>query len=168
MKEIFEVTKPGEMDWELASGLDPERIPRHVAIIMDGNGRWARKRRLPRVAGHKAGIASVRESVDTCARLGVQWLTLYASSYANVPPAIVVDITRQFERRMEALLAYKSQYGASSSGSDLFPAENEIRERLEMTARFYGNLIGVKYGEPYALKEPISIDDVMDLGPKSF
>jgi undecaprenyl diphosphate synthase len=83
MKEIFEVAKPGEVDWDLASALDPERIPRHVAIIMDGNGRWAGKRRLPRVAGHKAGISSVRESVDTCARLGVQWLTLYAFSLEN-------------------------------------------------------------------------------------
>ena len=83
MKEILEILKPGELDWELAVALDPARIPRHVAIIMDGNGRWARKRRLPRVAGHKAGISSVRESVDTCARLGVQWLTLYAFSLEN-------------------------------------------------------------------------------------
>jgi undecaprenyl diphosphate synthase len=83
MKEILEILRPGEPDWELASALDPDRIPRHVAIIMDGNGRWAGKRRLPRVAGHKAGIASVRESVDTCARLGVEWLTLYAFSLEN-------------------------------------------------------------------------------------
>ena len=93
---------------------------------------------------------------------------IYSSSYANINPAIVVDVTRQFERRMESLLAYKSQYGASANRSDLFPEEKEIRERLEMTARFYGNLIGVKYGEPYAVKEPVAIDDVMDLGPKSF
>jgi bacillithiol biosynthesis deacetylase BshB1 len=92
---------------------------------------------------------------------------LYAASYANVPPAIVVDITRQFDRRMEALLSYRSQYGASEA-SHLFPEEKEIRERLEMTARFYGNLIGVKYGEPYAVKEPTAVDDVMLLGPKSF
>ncbi len=83
MKEIFEILRPGELDWELASALDPERVPRHVAIIMDGNGRWARRRRLPRVAGHKAGISSVREAVDTCARLGVKWLTLYAFSLEN-------------------------------------------------------------------------------------
>jgi len=83
MEEMLEILKPGELDWELASALDPERMPRHVAIIMDGNGRWARKRRLPRVAGHKAGIASVREAVDTCARLGVEWLTLYAFSMEN-------------------------------------------------------------------------------------
>ena len=93
---------------------------------------------------------------------------LYASSYANVQPAIVVDITRQFERRMEALLAYRSQYGASAEAGDLFPEESEIRERLEMTARFYGNLIGVRYGEPFAVKEPLAVDDVMNLGPKSF
>jgi undecaprenyl diphosphate synthase len=63
--------------------LDLARLPRHVAIIMDGNGRWARKRRLPRIAGHRAGIASVRELVETCARLEVPVLTVYAFSKEN-------------------------------------------------------------------------------------
>jgi undecaprenyl diphosphate synthase len=58
-------------------------LPAHIAIIMDGNGRWARQRRLPRVAGHKAGIGPVRSSVETCARLGVKVLTLYAFSVEN-------------------------------------------------------------------------------------
>jgi N-acetylglucosamine malate deacetylase 1 len=93
---------------------------------------------------------------------------LYCSQYANVPPAIVVDITRQFDRRMEALLAYRSQYGDTEQASDLFPGEGAIRERLETAARFYGNLIGVKYGEAYAVKEPVAVDDVMQLEPKSF
>lgn len=92
---------------------------------------------------------------------------LYASQYANVPPSLVVDITAQFDRRMDALLAYQSQYGAQEGGSDLFPGENEIRERLETVARFYGNLIGVKYGEPYVVKEPVAVEDVMQLGPRS-
>lgn len=92
---------------------------------------------------------------------------LYASQYANVTPSIVVDITAQFDRRMEALLAYKSQYGQQEGGSDLFPGEKEIRERLETVARFYGNLIGVKYGEAYVVKEPVAVEDVMQLGPRS-
>jgi len=92
---------------------------------------------------------------------------LYASQYANVTPSIVVDITAQFDRRMEALLAYKSQYGQQEGGSDLFPSEKEIRERLETVARFYGNLIGVKYGEAYVVKEPVAVEDVMQLGPRS-
>ena len=92
---------------------------------------------------------------------------LYASQYANVTPSIVVDITAQFDRRMEALLAFKSQYGQQEGGSDLFPGEKEIRERLETVARFYGNLIGVKYGEAYVVKEPVAVEDVMQLGPRS-
>ena len=60
--------------------LDPARLPRHIAIIMDGNGRWARRRHMPRVAGHRAGVESVRSTVETAARIGVPWLTLYAFS----------------------------------------------------------------------------------------
>ena len=63
--------------------IDPERLPRHIAIIMDGNGRWARKRNLPRVEGHRAGIRAVRETLETSARLGLEALTLYAFSTEN-------------------------------------------------------------------------------------
>ena len=63
--------------------IDLDRLPRHIAIIMDGNGRWAKKRRLPRIAGHRAGIRAVRQSVEACARLGVPFLTLYAFSVEN-------------------------------------------------------------------------------------
>src|SRR5208283_2241862 len=82
---------------------------------------------------------------------------LYASLYANVAPSFVVDISRQFERRMAALLSYVSQYGNSGEAADLFPNQKEIEERLASVARFYGNLIGVKYGEPYVLKEALQI-----------
>jgi undecaprenyl diphosphate synthase len=68
---------------ELAALLDPSRIPAHVAIIMDGNGRWANRRGLPRIAGHRAGVNPVRDSVELCARLGVEALTLYAFSTEN-------------------------------------------------------------------------------------
>jgi bacillithiol biosynthesis deacetylase BshB1 len=93
---------------------------------------------------------------------------LYSSLYANVPPSFVVDITAQFERRMKALLAYESQYGAADQGSGLFPNEQEIRDRLGAVARFYGNLIGVKYGEPFVVKETMRVDDVVALGVRSF
>jgi undecaprenyl diphosphate synthase len=63
--------------------LDPKRLPQHIAIIMDGNGRWARRRHLPRVAGHRAGVASVRSTVETAARIGIPSLTLYAFSEEN-------------------------------------------------------------------------------------
>jgi undecaprenyl diphosphate synthase len=64
-------------------GLDPKRMPAHVAIIMDGNGRWANKRGLPRIAGHKQGLESVRAMVKACSALGIPYLTLYAFSAEN-------------------------------------------------------------------------------------
>src|SRR5688500_90506 len=67
----------------LAQQIHPDRLPRHVAIIMDGNGRWAGQRHLPRVEGHRAGIDAVRDVVETSARLGLQVLTLYAFSVEN-------------------------------------------------------------------------------------
>ncbi len=83
MKALLETLRPEDHDWELAQAIDPARLPEHIAIIMDGNGRWAERRRLPRVAGHKAGIGPVRSTVETCARLGVKALTLYAFSVEN-------------------------------------------------------------------------------------
>jgi undecaprenyl diphosphate synthase len=83
MKALLEVLQPGEQDWRLAQAIDPARLPAHIAIIMDGNGRWANRRRLPRVAGHKAGIGPVRATVEACARLGIRVLTLYAFSVEN-------------------------------------------------------------------------------------
>ena len=58
-------------------------IPKHIAIIMDGNGRWAKKRGLPRVAGHKRGVDTVKEIVEACAEIGVKFLTLYTFSTEN-------------------------------------------------------------------------------------
>jgi bacillithiol biosynthesis deacetylase BshB1 len=92
---------------------------------------------------------------------------LYSSLYANVTPSFIVDISAQFERRMSALLAYESQYGETSAGSALFPNQPEIRERLGAIARFYGNLIGVKYGEPYVIKETLRVDDITAFGVRS-
>src|SRR3982751_5346568 len=83
MKALLEALRPGDTDWEIAQAIDPARLPAHIAIIMDGNGRWAGRRFMPRVAGHKAGITPVRTSVETCARLGVKVLTLYAFSVEN-------------------------------------------------------------------------------------
>lgn len=83
MKDFFDSLKPGEGDWLLAQSIDPERLPAHIAIIMDGNGRWANRRNMPRVAGHRAGIDPVRNTVESCARLGITALTLYAFSVEN-------------------------------------------------------------------------------------
>ena len=83
MNELFESLSPSGEEWALASQIDPERLPRHIAIIMDGNGRWAQKRLMPRVAGHRAGVKAVRDVTETCARLGIEALTLYAFSLEN-------------------------------------------------------------------------------------
>jgi len=83
MKELLKALPPGERDWRIATQLDPKRLPAHVAIIMDGNGRWARQRNYPRLLGHKAGIASVRTITEACAQLGIEALTLYAFSVEN-------------------------------------------------------------------------------------
>jgi undecaprenyl diphosphate synthase len=79
-------TVPAELDRkeaEVYQRLDPERLPKHIAIIMDGNGRWARKRHLPRIAGHRAGVTAVRSTVETAAHIGIPSLTLYAFSEEN-------------------------------------------------------------------------------------
>jgi len=83
LKSLEGFVEPGSEEERLAHELDFSRIPRHVAVIMDGNGRWAKQRNLPRVEGHRAGAKSVREVVETSARVGVQILSLYAFSKEN-------------------------------------------------------------------------------------
>jgi undecaprenyl diphosphate synthase len=83
MQALFDTLNPGDGDWLLAQAIDPLRLPAHIAIIMDGNGRWARSRNMPRIAGHQAGIDPVRSAVETCARIGIEALTLYAFSIEN-------------------------------------------------------------------------------------
>ncbi len=83
MRDLDAIARPGTPARELLEQIDPARLPRHVAIIMDGNGRWARARNLPRVEGHRAGIRAVRETVETAARLELEAVTLYAFSTEN-------------------------------------------------------------------------------------
>ena len=76
MSDLSALAVPGTEEERLLSQLDLDRLPKHVAVIMDGNGRWARERRLPRVAGHRAGIDAVRDTLETSARLGLEVLEL--------------------------------------------------------------------------------------------
>ncbi len=92
----MQATVPAGLDRkeaEIYLRLDPKRLPKHIAIIMDGNGRWARRRHLPRIAGHRAGVSSVRSTVETASRIGIPALTLYAFSEENWKkrPASEVD-----------------------------------------------------------------------------
>lgn len=83
MKELLQALSPGDRDWHIATQLDPKRLPAHIAIIMDGNGRWAKQRNFPRILGHKAGVDPVRMAAETCAQLSLEALTLYAFSVEN-------------------------------------------------------------------------------------
>jgi N-acetylglucosamine malate deacetylase 1 len=112
-------------------------------------------------------LAGLRK-LDPASEPGRPFNVIYSSMYANVPPTFVLDISREFDQRMESLFAYESQYGTRDEASGLFPETTEIRDRLAGIARFYGNLIGVKYGEPYVVKETLRIDDVVSLGVRSF
>lgn len=89
---------------EIYLRLDPERLPQHIAIIMDGNGRWAHRRHLPRIAGHRAGVSSVRSTVETAARVGIPAVTLYAFSEENWkkrPPTEVVFLMTLLRRYLK-------------------------------------------------------------------
>jgi undecaprenyl diphosphate synthase len=74
---------PETLERLAAAGLDPEKLPRHIAVIMDGNGRWAQQRGLPRIEGHRRGVQSVRATIEECCRLGIGQLTLYCLSVEN-------------------------------------------------------------------------------------
>lgn len=83
LKRLEGFINPGSEEADLVGRIDFDRLPRHVAVIMDGNGRWAKRRNLPRIEGHRAGSKAVKEVVETSARLGIEYLTLYAFSKEN-------------------------------------------------------------------------------------
>jgi len=120
------------------------------------------------VLGFEASFLAGIRKLDDQSEPHRPFKVVYASMYANVPPTFVVDITAQFERRMESLFAYRSQYGDAAEGAELFPKQEEIYDRLRSIARFYGNLIGVKYGEPYVVKETMRVDDLVTMGVRTF
>ena len=92
---------------------------------------------------------------------------IYATLYYDVRPTFVVDITDQFETRFQSLMAYKSQFSDQEAGAGIFPAETEIRPRVDAMARFYGMLGGVTYAEPFLQKEVGLIEDLTSLPVKS-
>jgi LmbE family N-acetylglucosaminyl deacetylase len=92
---------------------------------------------------------------------------IYATLYYDVRPTFVVDITDQFEARFQSLMAYKTQFSDQEAGKDLFPAQKEIRNRIEAMARFYGMLGGVEYAEPFLQKEVGLVDDLLMIPGKS-
>ncbi len=105
--DVLAWTREGSDEAHQAGSIDFERLPAHVAVIMDGNGRWAAQRGLPRVEGHLAGIEAVRETVELSARLGLRALTLYAFSVENWkrPPAEVAALMGLLKRYLRLELA---------------------------------------------------------------
>lgn len=141
MQALLEALQPGSEDWLLARNLDPARLPAHVAVIMDGNGRWAKGRNLPRVAGHKAGVDPVRMTVETCAQIGIQSITLYAFSLENWkrPPAEVETLWRllRYYLRHEVNNLCKNNIRLNAIGRlDLLPAsvQHELQDAISRTA----------------------------------
>ncbi len=121
--------------------LDLTRLPRHVAVIMDGNGRWAQKRHLPRIAGHRSGTQSARTTIETCARLKIEALTLYAFSVENWRrPKTEIDFLMALLReylRKEMPLLQKNEIRMRFLGRlDELPAavQKDAREAMEKTA----------------------------------
>lgn len=138
-----------------AGEIDPARVPRHVAVIMDGNGRWARQRGLPRIKGHEAGAESVRSAIRSCRRLGIRYLTLYAFSLENwARPRAEIEALMQLlrvflKRRERELHAHRVRLRIIGRTEDL-PADvqRELTRVVETTAGYAeGNLIlALSYG----------------------
>ena len=130
----MEVVPPGSDEARLVRALNPDRLPQHVAIIMDGNGRWAAERHLPRVEGHRAGIESVRDTVETGARLGLEVLTLYAFSIENWKrpksevSTLMMLLKRYLRLELKTLLRHNIRFTVIGRPGDLAP---DIREELD-------------------------------------
>jgi undecaprenyl diphosphate synthase len=148
--KLLEALAADGRERELALALDPAKIPAHIAIIMDGNGRWAKRRGLPRFAGHKAGVSRVRSVVEDCSRLGVRVLTLYAFSAENWKrPRAEVDMLwrlLRFYLRHEQEDLQRNNIRLQSSGRvEALPqgAYDQLREVERLTARNTGMVLNL-------------------------
>jgi undecaprenyl diphosphate synthase len=155
LEDILADVPPGSAEEALARQIDFARLPAHVAVIMDGNGRWAAQRHLPRVEGHRSGIESVRATVEGSARLGIRVLTLYAFSVENWKrPAAEVStlmllLKRYLRSELNTLLRNDIRFRVVGRVEDLAPdVQRELREAEEKTARNGGMLfnIALNYG----------------------
>jgi len=119
------------------------------------------------VLGYEAAFVAGLAKLDLGLPPHRPFKIIYASIYADVRPAFVVDISDQFEARFASLIAYRSQYQDQSTGSELFPREAEIRERVAAMAAYYGLLVGVRYAEPFVQKEVGVVDDLLAIPVQS-
>jgi undecaprenyl diphosphate synthase len=134
----------------LLEKLDLARLPRHIAVIMDGNGRWAQKRHLPRVAGHRAGTQSARIVIETCARLHVEALTLYAFSVENwrrpkTEIEFLMQLLREYIRKEMPLLHRNNIRMRFLGRADELPeaVQKDTREATEALAHNTGMVLNI-------------------------
>jgi undecaprenyl diphosphate synthase len=135
--------------------LDLARMPRHVAVIMDGNGRWAQQRHLPRVAGHRSGTKTARSTTETCARLNIEALTLYAFSVENwrrpkTETDFLMQLLREYLRREMPMLQKNNIRMRFLGRTDELPkgVQDDIRGAVEQTSGNKGMVlcIALNYG----------------------
>jgi len=169
------LTPTGREEERLLGELDAERLPQHIAVIMDGNGRWARKRHLPRIAGHRAGVRSARTIIETCARLKIPALTLYAFSMENWRrPKAEIDFLMRLLReylRKELPVIHKNNIRLLVIGrADQLPdaVRADVERGMEQTAGNSGMQLAValNYGGRAELVDAFNriLDRVRDSG----
>jgi undecaprenyl diphosphate synthase len=135
LQDILSVVPAGSPEEALARQVDFDRLPQHIAVIMDGNGRWAAQRHLPRVEGHRAGIDSVRDVVESSARLGIKVLTLYAFSVENWKRPItevstLMSLLKRYLRlELNTLLRNDIRFHVIGREEELAP---DVRRELKM------------------------------------
>ena len=148
LADMLAAVPAGSAEEGLLSRIDFGRLPRHVAIIMDGNGRWAASRHLPRVEGHRAGIESVRTAVESSARLGISVLTLYAFSVENwkrpdTEVSALMGLLRHYLRlELKSLLKNNIRFNVIGQADRLGP---EIRSELEQAESRTKNNTGMLF-----------------------
>jgi undecaprenyl diphosphate synthase len=155
MIDLRKLAEPGSIEETLLERVDFNRMPRHIAVIMDGNGRWARARNLPRVEGHRAGITSVREIVETGARLELGVMTLYAFSVENwkrprYEVATLMMLLKEYLRKeLATLMDNNIRFSAIGRVDGLDPSvQRELKYAEDQTAKNTGLLfqIALNYG----------------------
>ena len=155
LQDILSVVPAGSPEEALARQVNFDRLPNHVAVIMDGNGRWAAQRHLPRVEGHRAGIESVREVVEGSARLGIRVLTLYAFSVENWKrpvtevSTLMMLLKRYLRLELNTLLRNNIRFNVIGRADELAPdVRGELKMAEEKTADNRGMLfnIALNYG----------------------
>lgn len=140
---------------ELLNKLDMQRLPRHIAVIMDGNGRWAQRKHLPRVAGHRQGTQTARTTIETCARLNIEALTLYAFSVENwrrpkTETDFLMQLLREYLRQEMPLIQRNNIQLRFLGRSSELPAgvQRDMRDAEEKTAKNSGMVLclALNYG----------------------